>query len=106
MGQHAVHVLGKQAQQFVFHGSQVQLLAVERDRCRGVVNDEAVVNKLRLLRGRVLRAVAQMTFGRAEPCQQLANGEGLCDVVVCPRIEGLDLVGVVAACAQNDDGHV
>ena len=105
MGKHTVNIVGEQAQELVFHGSQVQLVAVETDGSCRVVDAQAAVLEERLLACGIVRHISQVALGGAQAREQLADREGLGEVVVSPGVERLDLVGVVGARGQNDDRH-
>ena len=104
VGEHLAHVLGQQAEQLVLDGREVQLISVQIGAAGGVIDAQAAVDEHRV---GVLRAQhGQPPLGDAQPRQQLLHGEGLGEVVVRTAVQRADLVAVLAAGADDDDGHV
>ena len=105
MGEHLAHVAAQQAEQLVFDGGQVQLLPAQIGEPRGVVHRQVPVDKGGVLRGGgpdVLEAAQR----HAQAGQQLVHGKGLGQVVVRAGVQRVDLVGVLAAGRDDDDGQL
>ena len=106
MREHLVHVSCQKAQQLVLHGREVQLEAGQRGYASGEVHVELAVVK----RGRggvvLSRLVRETTQRRAYASQKLANREGLGQVVVRTGVKRADLVRVLRAGGDHDDGHL
>ena len=132
MREDLAHVARQQAQQAVLDGREVNLRAVERDDARGVVDDKSPVAKhrrrgrggcregrgaggagsdcVRRRRGRGSSGAGGRRDGKvalrgANAREKLTNREGLAHVVVGAGVQRADLVRVLAARADHDDGH-
>ena len=105
MGQHPAGILRQQAEQFVLNGGQVQFLAAQPGTARRQVHPERPVlkDRPRALRSRHQR---QPALGGPQPCQQLLHREGLGQVVVCAGVQRLDLVCILTAGAEHQDGQL
>jgi hypothetical protein len=99
--EHPPRVLGEQDQQPVLDGCQADLPFAERDLPpREVDAQVADVDE-----GRGGRRRGGAAERGADPGEQLADPEGLREVVVGARIEGLDLVRFPASGRDDDDGN-
>ena len=101
-------MLGKEGHDVVLGLGQLDLLAFHEHLAAVVVDAQALGAEL-AVGGRTAQrgTVAVQPQRRAHPGQQLAGAEGLCDVIVGPQIQRFDLVHLVGAGRQHDDGgHV
>ena len=106
MGEHLVNVSGQKAEQLVLHGSEVQLAPGQRRRSRRKVHVELPVVK----GGRWGRALGRLVGEAAQrgpdAREELAHREGLSQVVVGAGVQRADLVSVLRAGGDHDDGHL
>ena len=103
VGEHAVRMRRHVDQQAVFDRGHVQVFAIALDgAARQIDLHVAELDHAAAAAGQC-RAAAQV---RAHAGQQFAHREGLDQVVVGAGVEGLDLVGLVDARRQHEDGDV
>ena len=84
----------------------MQLLAVEIGAAPGVVHPEFSVDKHRTACRRPRVHNGKPPLGHPKPRQQLLHREGLCQVVVRAGIQSVNLVAVLAAGTDHNDGHI
>ena len=106
MGEDLPGVFGQQTQQLVFDGGQMDFLLPPIGAAAGVVNfQRAVLVDAGLLVG-FLGVIADPPQGDPKPGQQLLHGEGLGEIVIGAGVQGGDLVAVLAAGGDDNDGQI
>ena len=106
MGEHLAHILRHQAQELILDGGQVQLIVAQEDTAGSEIHLQLAVDE-HGGRCRLRRLHHCQASGRhADTRQQLLHREGLGQVVVRAVVQRLDLIAVLAAGADDDDGHI
>ena len=95
-------MLGQKSHDVVFRLGQAHLLPVHEHLAALVVDGEALCAEHPA--GQVPAAIAVHPQRSPHPGQQLTGAEGLGDIVVGTKVEGLDLILLGGAGRQDDDG--
>ena len=104
MCQHLPDVPGEQTQQLVFDGREADLLSVQTDAAGGIVDAQGAVSEDG--RGGIGRRGIEPPQRDPQAGQKLRNRKRFCQIVIRAGIQGVDLIGILAAGADDDDGHV
>ena len=105
MGQHFAAVASQDAQQLIFDGRQMQLLFREESAACRIVDPKRAVDKY----GRFLAValhLVQPPDRNAKPGQQFIHGKGLDQIIVRSGVQRFDLVAVIAAGADDNNGQI
>ena len=84
----------------------MNFLAVHINAACGIVYFQLTVCKFRFLFMVGTVHPGKPPLCDSQPCKQLINRERLCEVIICTRIKGVDLIVILAACAYNDYRHI
>ena len=98
------HISGQLTEKLVFDGRQVQLLFAHISCRRGKIDFQISVYKNRAYLSLLGLHIADPAEGGTKPCQQLLDAEGLREIIVGPRIQGLYFVLILGPRTDHDNG--
>ena len=104
--QHLAHVLREHGKQAVLDRRQMQLLAIDTGAPRRVIHTQFPVDKDGACRRAAGLHIGQAATGHAKARQQLLYGKRLCQVIIRPRVQRIDLIRILASCGDNDDRQI
>ena len=105
MGQHLAHILCQKADELILYGRQMDLLTIAVHTARGIVDAQLAIDKDRCITSAAL-VIARLAQGHPDAGQKFINTERFGQIIIGPGIQRFDLVAIVTAGADHDDGRL